>query len=284
MLRGRGAEVLGLSKQGRGASRLYNDDALPFGSKPLARGLVNNERAVIHDARRPKTFEPQHRSAPQPSGDARLTWSPSDQVAGIPELIPCDKHEGRRGSVSAHVVSEIEKRPIGEQCHPGARRQFRVNERSSRNAVFQEAFEFRPAQAGQAVEAILAVEVPDVLEGGAPSSLPPYLDAQHSPRVENHQRLVNRSAHRMGHAPGDAPDLKVLLVVRQRFAFALQFERMQPASRIEQCEIRPAALDAHRLQLRGGPNVPVFATRGNDSIANPTARIASAGPQRSYAV
>ena len=108
MLCGRGAEVLGLSKQGRGALRLYNDDALPFGLKPLARGLVNNERAVIHDARRPKTFEPEHRRSPQPSGETRLTRNPSDQVAGIPELVPSKEYEGRRGPVVAHILDEIE--------------------------------------------------------------------------------------------------------------------------------------------------------------------------------
>ena len=44
-----------------------------------------------------------------------------------------------------------------EEHHPSACRQVWINERSSRNAAFQEAFEFRPAQAGQTVEAILDV-------------------------------------------------------------------------------------------------------------------------------
>ena len=68
----------------------------------------------MHEARRPKLIEPEHRRAPQPSGDARLTGSPSDQVAGIPELVPSEEYEGRRGPVFAHVLGEIEKRPIGE--------------------------------------------------------------------------------------------------------------------------------------------------------------------------
>src|ERR1700677_4333285 len=65
----------------------------------------------------------------------------------------------------------------------------------------------------------------------------------------------------MGYAPGNGPFLKGFLVLAQGFAQPLQFKGVQAARRIEQNEVGPTALNAHRLQLRGRPDVAMLAGR-----------------------
>src|SRR5262249_28053417 len=57
------------------------------------------------------------------------------------------------------------------------------------------------------------------------------------------------------------PAVELLLRLRQAGTLALSFQAVEASSRIHEDEIRPAGLQAHGLQLAGGPRVPLLACR-----------------------